>query len=75
MADNNAANCVQENLLELAPKIIMVARKRNLASEEANRLLQLAQPCEDDVEELSAGINTFLLHNYYDMCAHLCNAY
>jgi hypothetical protein len=35
LADENAADCMKHNLLELAPKIISVAEKRNLAAKEA----------------------------------------
>ena len=52
MADENAADCMKHNLLELAPKIISVAEKRNLAAKESQELLQLChQPNDADVDE------------------------
>lgn len=58
MADNTAADCLQSNLLQLAPKIIQIAEKKKL-TEEAKKLLLLCKPSEDDEDEtgdmVSAG--------------------
>jgi hypothetical protein len=48
MADTTAADCLQSNLLQLAPKIIGITEKRNLTSEKAKKLLLLCQPSEID---------------------------
>ena len=45
MADDNAADCLQGNLLELTLKIIKIAQNRNRGSEEGKELLQLCQSC------------------------------
>ena len=45
MADGNAADCLQGNLLELTLKIIKIAQNRNRGSEEGKELLQLCQSC------------------------------
>ena len=37
MGDNTAADSLQNNLLQLAPKIIRIAEKRQLPSEEAKK--------------------------------------
>jgi hypothetical protein len=57
MADTTAADCLQSNLLQLAPKIIGITEKRNLTSEKAKKLLLLCQPSEidDESEGISAG--------------------
>ena len=55
MADETAADSLEGNLLELAPKIIKVAEKRKLASEGAKKLLQLCQSDGNDENELNAG--------------------
>ena len=43
MADENAAESIISNLLELAPKIIMIAEKRNVSSPEVQKLLGLCK--------------------------------
>ena len=58
MADDTAADSLQINLLQLAPKIIKIAEKRQLASEEAKNLLHLLKPDEvdnDDTGDISEG--------------------
>ena len=58
MADDTAADSLQINLLQLAPKIIKIAEKRHLASEEAKNLLNLLKPDEmddDDAGDISEG--------------------
>jgi hypothetical protein len=64
MANDTAADCLQSNLLQLAPKIIAVAEKRNLALEEAKNLLHLCKATatdddNDDSGDMSAGTNFF----------------
>lgn len=58
MADNTAADCLQSNLLQLAPKVIGIAEKKKL-TEETKKLLLLCKPSEDGEDEagdmLSAG--------------------
>lgn len=56
MGDENAAGCVEGNLLELAPKVIKVAEKRKLQNDNARKLLQLCQPPKEDENELTAGM-------------------
>ncbi|CAB4035732.1 Hypothetical predicted protein [Paramuricea clavata] len=61
LADENAADCMKHNLLELAPKIISVAEKRNLAAKEAQDLLQLCCQLNDadvDEAEITEGMCT-----------------
>ena len=58
MADDTAADSLQINLLQLAPKIIKIAEKRHLAPEEAKNLLNLLKPDEmddDDAGDISEG--------------------
>ena len=58
MADDTAADSLQINLLQLAPKIIKIAKKRQLASEEAKNLLHFLKPDEmddDDTGDISEG--------------------
>ena len=60
MADENAAESIISNLLELAPKIIMIAEKRNVSSPEVQKLLGLCKcepsaECDNEAGELNAG--------------------
>ena len=60
MTDENAADSIISNWLELAPNIIMIAEKRNISSPEVQKLLDLYK-CEpsaesdNEAEELNAG--------------------
>ena len=77
MADDNAADCLQGNLLELTPKIIKIAQNRNLASQEVKELLQLCQPRpiddEDDCsQELNEGTSTDMCISLLLYCHYLC---
>ena len=58
MADENAADCIKQNLLELAPKIISVAEKRKLTAKDALELLEICHPSDDDDvdENITDGI-------------------
>ncbi len=52
MADENSANCISNTLLELAPKILLVAEKRGLAAKEAKDLLQLYNQSKDGDDDV-----------------------
>ena len=58
MADEDASSTMQTNLLEMAPKIISIAERRDLKTEEAKKLISLSKPTPSDMEEgeLSEGI-------------------
>ena len=77
MADDNAADCLQGNLLELTPKIIKIAQNRNLASQEVKELLQLCQPrpiddADDCSQELNEGTSTDMCISLLLYCHYLC---
>ena len=59
MADTTAGDCTKPNLLDLAPKIIAVAKRRNLEIPEVKSLLNLCNKShedgEDDADALTAG--------------------
>jgi hypothetical protein len=57
MADDSAADGLQSNLLQLAPKLVKVAEKRKFKSEEAKSILNLLNisELEDGDIEHNAG--------------------
>ena len=57
MAEESASDRIQSNLLSIAPKIISVAKSRNLAAKEAQALLVLYDKGADEDEViLSEGM-------------------
>ena len=58
MADSTAGDCIKSNLRDLAPKIIAVAKRRNLQIPEVKSLLDLCSKSheyeEEDADALTA---------------------
>ena len=51
MADSTVKDCIKANLGDLAPKIIAVAKRRNLQIPEVKSLLDLCNKSPEDREE------------------------
>ena len=64
MADQNASGEIAANILQLAPKLLVVARQRKLASEEAKSLLSSLEDHGDDTEEPNEGTVYVHVINY-----------
>ena len=67
MADSAAAGCLKINLLSLAPKVIDLAKRRNLESPDVKSLLSLCDEGhgdgEEDIDVLTAG-TSFIFSPY-----------
>lgn len=55
MADHNASDEIAANILQLTPKLLLVARQRKLASEEAKSLLSSLEECDNDTAQPNEG--------------------
>lgn len=69
MADENAADCIKQNLLALAPKVISVAEKRNLASKDALELLSSCHPSDDNDTDgnITDGMMSRIIHTFSEI--------